>query len=290
MAGRRRADAAYGLLALAASLCWVPAARASLTVGGSTTVHPVVAEAAEALRAEEGLEIRVDPSGGSSGGIHGLGEGRLDIAMASRPVSADDRGRFPDADFRAVAIGTDAVALVVSREVWDGGVQGLSKQEIRGIYEGRIRRWSEVGGPDLRIALFNKEPGRGTWEVFADWLYGDYHDAPLVSHPEVGSNEETRNKVAATRGGLSQLSAAWADGERIFALAVETDDGAIAPTARNIASGRYPIGRPLLVVTSGAPRGEARALIEFLLGPRGQKLVEKHGYLPIVTSDEAAAP
>ena len=37
---------------------------------------------------------------------------------------------------------------------------------------------------------------------------------PLVSLPEVGSNEEGRNKVASTPGSITQLSAAWADGEQ----------------------------------------------------------------------------
>jgi phosphate transport system substrate-binding protein len=196
--------------------------------------------------------------------------------MASRPIDDGDRAKYPETDFRPVSIGTDAVAIVVSRDVWEGGVRSLSRDEMRGIYEERIADWSELGGAPGRIVLFDKEPGRGTWEVFADWLYGDAGEAPLVSHLEVGSYEEARTKAASTPGAITQLSAAWADGETVFALAVEDRGRNVAPTPEAIASGDYPMARPLLVVTDGAPSPAARELIAFLLGPRGRE----HGSRP----------
>jgi phosphate transport system substrate-binding protein len=278
-------------LVLAALLASAGPAAAKLRVNGSTTVNPVVAEAAELLRAERGAEILVDTQGGSSGGIAALADGRADVGMSSRPLTDNDHRKFPAVDFRARPIGYDAVALVVSRDVWDGGVRALSRTEMQAIYEGRVRNWQQLGGPDLRIAFFNKEPGRGTWEVFADWLYGDAGQAPLVSHPEVGANEEARTKVAGTRGGLTQLSAAWADGETTFALGLKQDDGTvIAPTSEALAAGRYPMARPLLVITDGAASGEAAALIELLLSARGQALVRQHGYLPLATGDSTPSP
>ena len=210
-----------------------------------------------------------------------LGEGLVQMGMSSKPVSAADRAKFPKCDFRETHIGEDAVAMIVSKDVWDGGVRAMSREQLAGIYEGRIRNWKEVGGPDRRIAFFNKEPGRGTWEVFAHWLYGDAKKAPAVSFPEVGGNEETRNKVASTRGAMSQLSSSWADGKRVFALSLKVEGKEIAPTAETIATGAYPMSRPLFVLTRGEPAGEARTMVDFLLSERGQALVEKHGYLPL---------
>jgi phosphate transport system substrate-binding protein len=253
-----------------------------LRVNGSTTVNPVVAEAAEALRAERGMTIHVDTQGGSSGGIAALGDGRAEVAMISRPLEPEDRTRYPRIRFQPVQIGSDAVALVVSRDVWEGGVRALSKEQVRGLYEGRVKSWKELGGPDRRIVFFNKEPGRGTWEVFAHWLYGDPKKAPLVSWPEVGANEEARNKVASTPGAISQLSSAWADGRQVFALGVRVDGGrTVRPDLAAVRDGSYPLARQLFVVTDGPAQGESKVLIDFLLGPRGQALVKKHGYLPL---------
>ncbi len=255
---------------------------APLKINGSTTVNLPVAEAAEILRAERALEIQVDTQGGSSGGISALGDKLVHIAMISKPITHLDRAKYPNITFVETPIGGDAVALIVSKDVWDGGVKSLSKEQARSIYEGKIKNWKEVGGPDRRIVFFNKEPGRGTWEVFVHWVYGDPKKAPQVSFPEVGGNEETRNKVSSTRGAISQLSSSWADGMKVFALSLRNDSGeVVAPTTENIAQKKYPMSRPLFLLTDGKPEGDSKTFIDFVLGPRGQELVRKHGYLSL---------
>lgn len=257
-----------------------------LRVHGSTTVNPIVSEAAEILRETRDLQIQVDTQGGSSGGIHALGEGRADVAMSSRALNEEDRKRHSHVDLRAHRIGFDAVALTVSKDVWNGGIKSLSKAQMRRIYERRARKWSALGGPDRRIAFFNKEPGRGTWEVFAIWLYGSADNTPSIAHLEVGSNEETRAKVAGSRGAISQLSASWVDDKSTFALGIKDAEGKIHfPDAQSLASGDYPMGRSLWVITDGPPTGSAKALIDFLLSDAGQKLVRKHGYLGLEDQD-----
>jgi len=269
-----------------ASVVVTSSSAATLKVSGSTTVNPVVVDAAEILRRESDLEIIIDTLGGSSGGIAALADGRAHVGMSSRPLTGRDRERFPDADFRATPIGYDALALVVSKDVWDAGVRSLSAREMRAIYEGEIKNWNSLGGPDRRIAFFNKEPGRGTWEVFAHWLYGDAEEAPLVAFLEVGSNEEARQKIAGTRGALTQLSAAWADGESVFALSIETDRGELVDaTGLNAAKGAYPISRPLLLVTNGPATAEATELFGLILGDRGRGILERHGYTPLAEFD-----
>lgn len=256
---------------------------ATLRVNGSTTVNAAAAEAAEILRAEKKMSIAIDTQGGSSGGISGVGDGSIEIGMISKPLTQDDRARYPKTNFVATKVGEDAVAVVVSADVYDGGVKSLSRAQLRDIYEGKIRNWKQVGGPDRRIVFFNKEPGRGTWEVFALWTYGNPKNAPEVSHPEVGGNEETRTKVISTRGAISQLSASWVEGDkRIRAVALKLDDGrVVTPTKENVASGAYPMSRALSLVTNGPAKGDAKTFIEFMLTPRGQALMKKHGYLGV---------
>lgn len=271
----------WGALVLLA--CASQPSLAALRVVGSTTVNPVVAEAAEVLRREQGLAIEVDTLGGSSGGILAVGEGRADVGMSSKPLTDRDRARR--ANLVATAIGWDAVALVVAPDVAAGGVTTISRLQMQQVFERKVTNWRELGGPDRRIVFFNKEPGRGTFEVFAAWLYGGLDQVPSVAHREVGSNEEGRTKVASTPGAISQLSFAWVDGTQTVALGLLAVDGAVVrPTLEAIASGRYPLVRPLLLVTAGAPSGEARLLLDFLLSPRGQAIVERHGYLAVASA------
>lgn len=267
------------------------ALAATLRVNGSTTVNPVATEAAEILRAEKKMAITVDTQGGSSGGISGIADHSIEVGMSSKAITDEDRKKFPKVNFVSTSVGQDAVALVVSKDVWDGGVKALSRRQAKDIYEGKITNWKQVGGPDRRIVFFNKEPGRGTWEVFAHWLYGNTKNAPAVRHREVGGNEEGRTKVATTKGAITQLSFAWAEGDaRIHALGAKLDDGrVIVPSAATIADHSYPMARPLLFITDGPPRGEAKLLIDFVLSSRGQSLVRKHGYLPLSTGGSAGA-
>lgn len=273
----------HALVLLVTGAMSVSGHAGTLRVNGSTTVNPVAAEAAELLRAEKKMVITVDTQGGSSGGISGVADGSIHVGMSSKSITADDRAKYPRARFVETRIGQDAVAIVVNAGVFNGGIRSLTKAQVRALYEGKIKNWKQLGGPDARVVFLNKEPGRGTWEVFAKWLYGDAKNAPDVSHPEVGSNEETRTKVASTRGAISQLSSSWVDGDkRIRALAVKLDDGRlVSASAANITSGIYPLSRPLFFVTNGAARGEAKLFIDFVLSSRGQALVRKHGYLPL---------
>ena len=96
----------------------------------------------------------------------------------------------------------------------------------------------------------------------------------------MGGNEETRSKVAGTRGAMSQLSSSWADGKSVYALVIKMESGeVVTPTNENIAKRKYPMSRPLYVITNGEPTDGAKTLVDFLLSDRGQELVKKHGYL-----------
>lgn len=253
----------------------------TLRVSGSTTVNPVAADAAEVLRGQ-GLTITVDTQGGSAGGLGQLAAGQIDIAMSSKPVGDDDRAAHPGVDFKPVGIGADAVGVIITRQVFDAGVTTLTREQIAALFEGRIDNWRQLGGPDLEVFVYDKEPGRGTREVLDAYLYGPGGDPPAPpSSPRfavVGGNEETRSKLLSTPGSLAPLSTAFlADAPDLVPVAL---DG-VEPTPETIASGEYPMARPLFLVTDGPPRAEAKRFIDFVLSPPGQQIVNSHGYLAL---------
>ena len=45
--------------------------------------------------------------------------------------------------------------------------------------------------------------------------------------------------------------------------------------------GSYPIARALYYYTNGNPKGAAKAFMDFVLSPEGQKLIQDVGYVPI---------
>ena len=253
-----------------------------LKIQGSSTVNPIVAEAAEILEKQHGWQIIVDTQGGSTGGIHALGQGLVDIAMSSKPLSEKEKKLYPQTEFQVTPIGLDAIVLAISAPVWQSGIQSLSREEIQRIYGLQVTKWSQLGGPNSRIVFYNKEPGRGTWHVFAKWLYGDVKKAPLVSHPEVGGNEEAKNKVANHRGAITQLSLAWVEKDtRLFGLGIKDQGKTIEASEASIQSGGYPLARKLFTLTNQNSSPASAKFIDFLLSEEGQQLVRKHGFIPV---------
>lgn len=255
----------------------------TLSINGSTTVHPIMEKAARILREEAGLQVTVDVQGGSGGGIAQVAEGRVDIGTSSRPLSEADEKRWPDADLRPVVIGYDAVALAVSTAVFEGGVRALDRNQVRAIFEGRIDNWSQVGGPDAPIFVYDKEPGRGTREVFESWAYPKGEEPPLVSferYAQVGGNEEGAAKAGAHDSAVTLLSASWVGRrEELRSVAIVDDRGQpIEPTMRTIEDGSYPLVRPLLVLTAGSPSSIEQELLSLLCSEPGSTLVEECGY------------
>ena len=249
----------------------------TLRVSGSTTVNAVAADAAEVLR-RQGLRITVDAQGGSAGGIAQLAQGQVEIAMSSKPIAEADRAAAPGFDFVATQIGADAVGVIVRREVYDGGVRSLSRDQLRALFEGRVRNWKQLGGPDLEVLVYDKEPGRGTREVIDTYLYGNDKAPPPQSDnvAVVGGNEEGRAKVLSTPGGVTPLSTSFVTGyPKLAAVAV---DG-VEPTPEHVVDRSYPMARPLYLVTNGPPAGPAKTFVDYVLGAEGQDLVRKHGYL-----------
>ena len=253
----------------------------TLRISGSTTVNPVAADAAEALRGD-GLTITVDTQGGSGGGITQLAAGQIDIAMSSKPISDKDRAAAPDIAFHETLIGQDAVGIVVRREVLDGGLAAVDKTQLQALFEGRVANWSELGGPDLDVFVYDKEPGRGTREVLDNYLYGKNGKAPAPPdsprYAIVGGNEETRSKLLSTPGSVAPLSSAFIEGQPTLGLLAV--NGTV-PTAETIADGSYELSRPLFFVTDGPPGGAAKTFVDYVLSDEGQPLLTRHGYLTI---------
>lgn len=269
------------LLTACADAASFASAAQTVRISGSTTVNPVAADAAEVLRGDD-LQITVDTQGGSSGGLQQLVAGQIDIAMSSKPVSDSDRKAAPGVDFVAHEIGADAVGIVVDRAVVDGGLTSLDRTQLQRLFEGRIANWSELGGPDLPVFVYDKEPGRGTREVLDSYLYGKNGQAPPPPDSPrfavVGGNEETRTKLLSTPGAVGPLSSAFVEGEDELALLAI--DG-VLPTPETIAGGSYELSRPLFLVTNGPPTGAAERFVDFVTGAEGQPLLTKHGYLTL---------
>jgi phosphate transport system substrate-binding protein len=271
-----------GLIFLRVAATVAKAIDEPLTVSGSTTMLPAVQAFVPILKEEFGIEMKINTQTGSTAAMQAVGVGTVDVAMVTRAVSQQDRSQFPEKRMFSVQIGWQVLAPVVSKAVWDSGIRTITKADMMAIYEGDIKSWKALGGEDQKIKFFNPEKGRGVWEVFVTWVYGDIRRAPLGKQWEtIATNQEMRDAVEFSSSSISFVPLQWADQRGVFALSVkEEGDEIVAPTQENIRSGKWPLSRPLNLVSGDRPAGDIRKFFELIVSPRGQELVTKAEFAP----------
>lgn len=269
----------FGLVSLLMLL--FPAAQAAeqIRITGSTTVLPIVAEAAKYYRQlHPGLRLTV--SGGGSGvGVSSIGQDLVEIGMASRDLTPQESARL-QGRVKQVAVARDAVAVAVSKAVYEGGVTRLTLAQIAAIYRGEITNWQAVGGPDARILVIDKEASRGTRHVFAKAVLGDERARAPGATIIAGSNNEEQAAIANSDQAIGMLSNAWLNGA-VRAVAVGEPDAAVLPTLEHVADGRYPIQRELNILVPVNSDAVIDDFVDFLLSDSGQAIVQQVGYLPV---------
>lgn len=268
-------------LLVAAALMGCGAPVDSVSISGSTTILPVVAQAADMYSAETGRQVIVN-AGGSGSGFNQLASGQTDIAMMSRDVTYDEYRTYSDIKFEAISIGRDAVVPVVSREIYDAGVTALRLKEIADIYAGRLTNWSDLGGPDRDILVIDKEAGSGTRQVFFEVVAGDGNMQAPGTDLVIGSNNEGQTAVTQSDSAIAQLSHAWLNDDVKGLMIIGENSAAIAPTLEYIRSGDFPITRDLTLVVREDRPASTQDFIDYLLSPAGQKIVADAGYVAVV--------
>ena len=256
-----------------------------IVVRGTPVVGLPVAAVSEDMKKEFGVEFKVVTEGGSAAGIYGVGQDVVDIGLSSRAISGEERAAFPDKRFQETKIGAQALMVVVPEEIWQAGVRKLSRKQMVAIYERRVTNWKELRGADREIVFYNRpgmNSGRGVWDMFVIWLYDDVRKAPLSKAEILESPDEVRDTVEFNGGAISLLEYSEMPKAGLKALSLELDNGnVVEPTPDNIATGKYPLSRPLFMITAGKPVGAVKKVMDFMLSEKGQAAVKKSGHVPM---------
>ncbi len=136
-------------------------------VKGSDTVLPLSQKVAESYM-KENKKATVTVTGGGTGvGISSLMAGTTDIAQASRKIKFSEKQKLREAGRTAkeVTVAYDALAVVVHPA---NKVGKLTREQLEGIFTGKITNWKQVGGADMKIVPYSRETSSGTYEFFKE--------------------------------------------------------------------------------------------------------------------------
>ena len=239
--------------------------RAGITVAGSTSVEPFAELLAEEYMSRHpGSHIYVQ-GGGSTAGVEAARSHTAAIGMSSRSLLPSE------SDLRGVTIAKDAIAVIVNA---GNPVQDLSLEQVRAVFSGKVKNWNDLGGPPRPIVLVSREEGSGTRESFQKYLMGK-EESSLDSLVQ-DSNGAIRQVVSSDLNAIGYISLGLVN-DRVKAIKIS----GVEPTLANIENGKYTFVRPFLFVFNGEPTGEAKAFLEFVLSPTGQKLLAKEGLVTV---------
>ncbi len=253
--------------------------------GSDTLVNLVQRLAEEFMKKRSDIWVAVT-GGGSGTGIAALINKEVDIADASRAMKskeiklAKERGVEPV----GVVIALDGLAIIVNESL---PIDSLTLEQLGRIYRGEIKRWSEVGGPDMEISLYGRTSASGTFVYFRDKVVkGDY--SPRMKG--MIGNSHIVEAVKKDKAGIGYVGIGYAVDEKgrveaalkVLRIAKDASSPAVTPLkVENVKEGLYPLARPLYQFTNGKPKGAILEFIRFELSEEGQKIVTKEGFYPI---------
>ena len=236
---------------------------------GSTTVAVPMEELANKYKEIE-PNVVVEVQGvGSSAGVKAAADGTADMGMVSRELKDSEQSD----DLEVTTIAYDGIAIVVNPA---NGVENLTSEQVKGIFEGTITNWSEVGGADADIIVVTREDGSGTRSAFEEILGLQQEiDGKKVSSISQGAlvaegNGTIKATVASKEGSIGFVSLGFID-DTVKAISVND----VMPTVETVKNGEYSVSRPLLVITHKDGTQKTKDFLEFILGDEGQEIVSE---------------
>jgi phosphate transport system substrate-binding protein len=256
-------------------------ATGSIGADGSSAIKALIQKAADEYQAKcPGATITVAATN-SSTGVSKAAAGTVDIGDSDIPATLVE-------GVDASTIVDHPVALVLFDVVVNSGagVTDLTSAQVRSIFSGQTTNWSQVGGANMPIAVFERTAGSGTRFTFdKDVMQGTNE----MSNPAqiVNTTQTLVTSMASAPGAVTYLTASSVtSGSGLIALKI---DG-VAPSGANVANGTYSFFSHEHCFTKQQPSLLVQSFIQYILSPAFQSgsLVALN-YLPLSTTTRLAA-
>ena len=277
--------------------------------GGSTTWAPIREEVDSQIKkilpnfkiqyTDTTIESGRTP--GSGTGIRMLLENELDFSQSSRQIKEKEfqEAKKKGYSLKQVPVAIDAIAIAVNPKL---DIEGLTLEQLKGIYTGKITNWSEVGGPNLKITPYSRSlEDAGTVNFFIEKVIKSNFSTKVKFSKDTTTGFRL---VANDIGSIYYASASEVVPQCIIKplpIGITSDkfivpylqpyiDPANCPRYRNrlnfdaFQNKDYPLTRQLYVIVK--ENGEIEEQVgtiyaDLLLTIEGQKLIEKAGFVPL---------
>lgn len=199
-------------------------------------------------------------------GYTAIVDGDTDILFCAAP--SDEQRQYAKeqgVELVYVPVGLEAFVFFVNK---NNPVDNLSARQIRDIYSGKIKNWSEVGGANRVINPVSRLSGSGSQSAMEAFM---------------GEEEIALKSPFAITGGSLGFSFRYylgtiVENESVKMLSLN----GVYPSSENIQNGSYPVIAEFYAIYRADNENEnIPLLIDWLLSDEGQTLIEESGYVRI---------
>ncbi len=255
-------------------------------VDGASAVLPVYAAFVGAVYPETTYSVSGAGAfryNSTAAGYIQLAEKQTDIFFGSYPSEdqiayAEEQGT----EFIYTPIGKEAFVFFVHK---NNPIDGLTTEQLQGIYSGEITNWKQVGGENKEIAAYQRDEGSGSQSRLIRFMDGkELMEAPTELRNDFMSaiieevSADYRSNTSSIGFSFRYYVEEIIQNPDIKILAV---DG-VYPTAETIKDESYPLTGILYAVTYKGNKNEnVQKLLDWILSEEGQYIIEETGYVPI---------
>ena len=194
---------------------------------------------------------------GTDKGIQDLLAGKVDIAAASRPLTAQEQGQ----GLKSVTITQDAIAVIVGKA--NPFNRGLTSSQIADIFQGKINNWSAVGGSAATIRVINRPAISGTHQTFKELVLKGANFGTTPNITTLPQDATTPLVQALKKDGIGYATFAQvANQQTARVVAIE----GLTPEAAS-----YPYKRSLYYVYKDPASAGVQAFLGYATSPQGQQ-------------------
>lgn len=273
-------------------------------VTGSSTVEPVSVRTQELFNdIYPNVNIAVDGPG-TGDGMAIFCAGDADMTGASRAIKDEEAAICAEngIEFTELLVGIDGLAVLTSNN--NDAVDCVSFADIYGLVGPEstgFANWSdanalssELGGsgdlPDAPLDIFGPGEESGTFDAFIEIVLEDIAEErgqEAITRPDYSPSADDNVITQGLQGSdtsFGWVGYAFAINADVKILEVDGGDGCVAPTPDTVASGEYPISRPLYFYANNARISEspaATAFVDFYVTEGLATAVAEVGYVEL---------
>lgn len=242
--------------------------KGQITADGSTALAPLVKAVAQNYQSRcSGATITVNLGGSKTG----LG----DVEAGTVQIGDSDIYALPGmSDLVDHQVAVVIFSVITNPDV--AGVTNLTTAQIKGIFNGTITNWNQVGGPNLKIVIVNRPASSGTRATFQSYILGGPETVTTPSSLTSDSTGTVIQDVKQTSGAIGYAAYGQA---KVGGVTILNIDGN-SPTNSEVESNTYKFWNAEHMYTKGPATGLAQALIDYMLSPNAASIAATQSFIP----------